>query len=431
MSRLRTSPPAFEKEYIDYIKSREILGALIANRMPDFASMKDGDFRNAIEVLSLYGNETKEHLVRMMESHFRNMLEVHDTRLWNQAQRCLRERPELMLTSKVKRDPSRDSFTVFPLEIRNMIYHLALFDPPPEEVRLREMISIGSDGRQHITLYPDQCVQTPSGVGRLEARGDHHVAGDLKINCYNGRFSFTRSRLHYRSVNYAELRVDRTISTLHVIGALNKQVRQEVQTFFWARTRILLHFARLTSACVGTRQFLEKIGPLGRSSLAGLDVDQSLEDSRHQDYQDMIPELQKCKNLQDLTLFLPIKTILGSADRNAMEDFLLRGKPLDSPSMNGLVKALHSMPRLRFVRLHTVHLKVYRHRDGSHHFGSNDSFADFAFSGAREALLVQELRTLLRAHPREDAHFEVTGTQQHTLDYEEWRDLGCHSHARH
>ena len=114
-----------------------------------------------------------------------------------------------------------------------------------------------------------------------------------------------------------------------------------------------------------------------------------------------------------------------------MEDFLLRGKPLDSPSMNGLVKALHSMPRLRSVCLHTVHLKVYRHRDGGHHFGSNDSFADFAFSGAREALLVQELRTLFRAHPRKGAHFEVTGTQQHTLDYEEWRDLGCHSHARH
>ena len=145
----------------------------------------------------------------------------------------------------------------------------------------------------------------------------------------------------------------------------------------------------------------------------------------------MIPELQKCKNLQNLTLFLPIKTILGSADRNAMEDFLLRGKPLDSPSMNGLVKALHSMPRLRSVRLHTVHLRAYMGRDGGHHFGNNDSFADFAFSGAREALLVQKLRALLRAHPHKDAHFEVTGTQQHTLDYEEWRDLGGFSHARH
>lgn len=181
MSRLRTSPPAFEKEYIDYIKSRERLGALVANRMPDFTSMKDVDFRNAIEVLSLYGNETKEHLVRMMESHFRRMLEVHDTRLWNQAQRCLRERPELMLTSKVKRDPSRVSFTALPPEIRNMIYHLALFDPPPEEVRLRETISVRSDGRQHITLYPDQCVQTPSGVGRLKARGDLQISSDMMI----------------------------------------------------------------------------------------------------------------------------------------------------------------------------------------------------------------------------------------------------------
>lgn len=431
MSRLRTSPPAFEKEYIDYIKSRERLAALDANRMPDYASMKDVDFRNAIKVLSLYGDETKEHLVRMLESHFGTMLEVHDTRLWNQAQRYLRERPELMLISKVKRDLSRDSFTNFPPEIRNMIYDLALFDRPSEEVPRRLMISVGSDGCQHITQYPEQCVRTPSGVGRLEARGNHHAAGDLKITCYNGRFSLTRPRLHYRSVNYAELRIDRTISALHVIGALNKQVRQEVQTFFWARTRILLHFNGLTSACVGTRQFLEKIGPLGRSSLAGLDVDQSLEDSRHQDYQDMIPELQKCKNLRDLTLLLPIKTILGSADRNAMEDFLLRGKPLDSPSMNGLVKALHSMPRLCSVRLHTVHLRAYRGLVVRHHFGNNDSFADFAFSGAREALFVQELRTLLRAHPREDAHFEVTGTQQHTLDYEEWRDLECFSHARH
>ena len=110
-------------DYVDYIKSRERLAALEVNHMPDFWSMKNVDLQKAMKVLKLVGNGNKAFMVDKLEHHSRKMRWRHQKQLWDQAQSFIRERPELMLTSKVKSEPSRKCFMDLPPEIRDMIYH--------------------------------------------------------------------------------------------------------------------------------------------------------------------------------------------------------------------------------------------------------------------------------------------------------------------
>jgi hypothetical protein len=134
----------------------------------------------------------------------------------------------------------------------------------------------------------------------------------------------------------------------------------------------------------------------------------------------MIKLLGECKKLKNLTLYMPIGSMLGSADRNAIRGFFLRDQPLNSPSVKSLVDVLGKTPTLRSVQLHMMFS-----RNGKFHcFDHDDMFAKFTFSGAREALLVQELRKRVTACPRhQDARFEVISTRKKTLDYEEWKKL--------
>lgn len=390
------SPPELGMDYVDYIKSRERLAALEVNHMPDFWSMKNVDLQKAMKVLKLVGNGNKAFMVDKLEHHSRKMRWRHQKQLWDQAQSFIRERPELMLTSKVKSEPSRKCFMDLPPEIRDMIYELALFDPP---------------------------YITPNSVTGRGAGDDHHSAGVLKITGKitgdAGRFSPVRS-WDYTLMHLAELRVDHTISVLHVVGALNKQIRQEVQGFFWSHTRVQLQFGQPGPLFFGICKFLRKIGPLGRSSLAGLNVDRIATDDQHQNYRAMIKLLGECKKLKNLTLYMPIGSMLGSADRNAIRGFFLRDQPLNSPSVKSLVDVLGKTPTLRSVQLHMMFS-----RNGKFHcFDHDDMFAKFTFSGAREALLVQELRKRVTACPRhQDARFEVISTRKKTLDYEEWKKL--------
>ncbi|KAH6862780.1 hypothetical protein B0T12DRAFT_497669 [Alternaria alternata] len=357
------SPPELGMDYVDYIKSRERLAALEVNHMPDFWSMKNVDLQKAMKVLKLVGNGNKAFMVDKLEHHSRKMRWRHQKQLWDQAQSFIRERPELMLTSKVKSEPSRKCFMDLPPEIRDMIYELALFDPP---------------------------YITPNSVTGRGAGDDHHSAGVLKITGKitgdAGRFSPVRS-WDYTLMHLAELRVDRTISVLHVVGALNKQIRQEVQGFFWSHTRVQLQFGQP--------------GPLF------FGIYRIATDDQHQNYRAMIKLLGEC-------------SMLGSADRNAIRGFFLRDQPLNSPSVKSLVDVLGKTPTLRSVQLHMMFS-----RNGKFHcFDHDDMFAKFTFSGAREALLVQELRKRVTACPRhQDARFEVISTRKKTLDYEEWKKL--------
>ncbi|CAI9629887.1 unnamed protein product [Alternaria burnsii] len=231
------SPPEPGMDYVDYIKSRERFAALKANRMPDFESMKNVDLQKAMKVQRLGRIGNKAYMVDKLEDHFTKMRGQHQKQLWDQAQSFIRERPELMLTSKAKSESFRKSFVDLP-QIRDMIYELALFDPP----------SI-----------------TPRYITEPGAENDHHAAGVLKITGNAGRFSPVRSS-QYSLMDLAELRVDRSISVLHVVGALNNQIRQEVQKLFWSHTRVQLQFGQLgplfSASVSSSRRLVPLVGAL-------------------------------------------------------------------------------------------------------------------------------------------------------------------------
>ena len=370
--------------YRCYIASPARLASLKANNMPDFASMKYVILRKEMKLRGMFDYGKKLHMIARLEGHFRWMRAEHERGSATYQVRRLRERAKLMLTSKFKAESSRVSFTDLPGEMRNMIYDLALFDP----------------------------FSGKSSEVEMEDSGDYAEAGNWVIPV-SIVFFFSGDPV-------AHLPELRTLSVLNVIAALNKQLRQEVHTFFWSRIKVDLRPSVQPSCCSLVIQFLKKIGPHGRSALAGLSaypVSARSPDHHHLNYQAMVTFLRECKNLQTFGLYLPIHMMMGPPDRMGMENFFLHGHPLSSPSMDHLVGVLHSLPQLRSARLQMDSSMV----EGIHALSNHQrypGFLRFAFSGVREGRLVQEFRTRLRA--RQDVEFQIMAPVDQVELYEEW-----------
>ena len=374
----RAAKPKPEMSYSNYIASETRLARLEVDDMPNYAAMSYSELREEMKSRGMFQGGEKQRMINMLERQFREMHMEHTRRPVRQAKRRLREHPEMMLTSEFKRDPSRISFTDLPGEIRNMIYDLALFEP---------------------------------------LSGDFAQAGNWEMTASSGRLFLSRYRTYHLELDLGELRYDRTISALHVVGALDKQIRKEVQTFFWAQTHItiVLENYHPQGYCSVVRRFLERIGPLGRSALAGFTAQARYTDyagAQHHNYQTMLALLRECKNLRTLDMWLPMHMVMGSPDRTAMEQFFLHGQPLVSPSVEALVGALHSIPQLGFVRLHT------EHTDNVRHYLHHNDFDVFALTGVREERLVQEVCRRLQG--RRDVEFNIVGSMNQVESYEEW-----------
>jgi len=373
----QAAKPKPDMSYSDYIASETRLARLEADDMPNYAAMSYAELREEMKSRGMFKGGKKQRMISVLEDQFRSMRTEHRKNPFRQAEIDLRERPEIMLTSDFKSDPSRISFMDLPGEIRNMIYDLALFEP---------------------------------------AESDFEHAGDWQINAVGDTFFLPRSEAYWSELDLTTLRGDRTLSVLHVLGALDKQIRKEVQTFFWAHVHVTITVKYSGQAyCYVVRRFLEKIGPLGRTALAGLTVHRRRKDysqAQHQDFQALMVLLQDCKTLRTLDLSLPIHMVIGPPDRKAMEGFFLQGQPLVSPSIDALVGALHSIPQLRFVRLYTV-----SKRDLGQHLGYDD-FAIFALTGARAGLLVREVRKRLQT--RIEIEFQIMGDIEQAESYKEW-----------
>lgn len=365
-------------DYSDYIASETRLVQLEANDMKDFAAMIYADLRKEMKSCGMSQGGKKQDMINVLGYQFREMRMEHMRRPFRQAKTHLRERPGAMLTREFIRDPSRISFTDLPGEIRNMIYDLTLFESPEGDFEQLRKWEITTDG-----------------------------------DC----FFLVRSGAYHLAVDLAELRSDRTLSVLHVIGALDKQIRKEIQTFFWAQIHatVTAEYYVGRAYCFIVRRFLEKIGPLGRSALAGLTVHRmytSLPQAQNQEYQTMITLLLECKNLGTLDMWLPMHIVIGMPDGEAMEKFFLNAQPLVSPGIDALAGALHSIPQLRVMRLYTENRYDLRRYLG------HDDFAIFALTGAREWRLAEEVRRRLQA--RKDVEFKVVGTMDQMESYEEW-----------
>ncbi|KAI4635113.1 uncharacterized protein J4E87_000062 [Alternaria ethzedia] len=272
----QAAKPKPDMSYSDYIASGTRLARLEADDMPNYAAMSYAELREEMKSRGMFKGGKKQRMISVLEDQFRYMRTEHRKNPFRQAEIDLRERPEMMLTSDFKSDPSRISFMDLPGEIRNMIYDLALFEP---------------------------------------AESDFEQAGDWQINAVGDTFFLPRSEAYWSELDLTTLRGDRTLSVLHVLGALDKQIRKEVQTFFWAHVHVTITVKYSGQAYYYVvRRFLEKIGPLGRTALAGLTVHRRRKDysqAQHQDFQALMVLLRDCKTLRTLDLSLPIHMVMG------------------------------------------------------------------------------------------------------------------------
>jgi hypothetical protein len=367
--------------YQEYIVSKARLARLEAHDQPYFASMNDTDLQKAMNLRRIPLVGTRSQMIYELEQHYRTMYSEYIKRLLRQERRMHRDRLEFMLTSSFERDPSRSSFMDLSGEIRNSIYGFALSEGPTNGFH-----------RHHWDEY-----------WAFEVHDNGIRPGPLVHPGYTG----------------LKLRCRRTLSTLKVLGGLNKEVWKEATTFFWSRIMITLEPCVKEPYCLVVCRFLEKIGPHARSAVANLEVPPIYAKHRnqHADFQAMLTILEDCKNLKSLQLYLPLHIIMGPPDREALKDFFSRGQPLRSSGVDRMVEVLHSMKKLRQVRLHTELYEIGRYELYS--LFSFDKFSKFAFTGVRAIRLAQEIHTRLMAG-KTNVHVEVTGAQDRLETYEEW-----------
>jgi hypothetical protein len=233
-----------------------------------------------------------------------------------------------MSESRFEADRTRKSFSDLPGEIRNMVYGLALFDEP-------------EGNYASARLWPITLV----------FRADGHYLQPK------------RTRAYQKCSSLQELRHDRTLSTMGMLAALNKQTRHEIRTFFWSRisVTIAVQSAQAVPPPMYFRyliKFLKEIGRDGRAALSDLratNMSLKYESASPRYWQSLTKSLRQCLNLCELELCLSVDVLFGHAtDHNALRTYFLHGKALNSPSLAGLFTFFQGFPRLRVLKLHTA-----------------------------------------------------------------------------
>jgi hypothetical protein len=177
---------------------------------------------------------------------------------------------------------------------------------------------------------------------------------------------------------------------------MNKQMRAEVRSFFWARVEV--EHVQYPPLCQheGMLQFLQNIGPDARAAIPRLGHRLTGTDSSPSAYttfQTLLSPLSSCKHLTSLSLDLMASNIFRGDKVHLMTYFQDRRRALHSPSLQRFAEAITSMPRLKKLRLA---MQVEKARNGFQRKES-DVFLHFAFSGERVKMLWEEVRKRFKA----------------------------------
>jgi hypothetical protein len=309
--------------------------------------------------ISRQGMTAKAQYVEALTSHrFGLRHEIQVIRV-----RDPKSRGKLMLESTVKAEPRRISFLDLPGEIRNMIYELALFGD-----------------------WQDKKTRKWSFVSR---------SGSFVPICSDPRNTEDqREALPSDPVPRAG-----TILKLYILAAMSKQIHQALQTYFFANitSTKTLSSNSPTSYYRLVCRFIRQIGPNGRSGLATLifPLESGLFNHRNsQNFQIAIQLLRECKNLRTLDLCMPVFTIIGPEDHDALQVFLLHAKTLELSGLNNLIDVLESLPRLE-----SVSIRIESHGDSlleTKRFNANEQFQEFAFTGSRQNRLLRGINARLQ-----------------------------------
>jgi hypothetical protein len=190
--------------------------------------------------------------------------------------------------------------------------------------------------------------------------------------------------------------VELTISTLNMLGAMDKQMRAEIRSFFWARVEV--EHVQDPHLCQqeGMLQFLQNIGPDTRAAIPRLGhgltgIDSS--PAAYTTFQNLLGPLSSCKHLASLRLDLMASNIFRGDKVHLMTYFQDKRRALHSPSLQRFADAITAMPRLKKLRLS---MRVEKARNGFQRKAS-DVFLHFAFSGERLRMLWEEVRKRFKA----------------------------------
>jgi hypothetical protein len=262
---------------------------------------------------------------------------------------------------KFKADPSQKSFMDFPAEVRVMVYR-SLFD------------------------HPD-------------------VTDAVVIINYDptlDRFKEQRSDLgHFNNI----------ISTLNILGTLNRTIRKETRPIFWSLASFTL------APCIPSHytgdvafapyyiaifeRFFRGLGDGGRSGIISLVVPDSigcwccsiqpldLSEAGYLKFMSTCSMLSDCTSLTALRITVS-EYYLFREDQMALEAFFLQGGALQSKSLVAFQKILQSLPNLRNVDLDIP--AVHRSRVLQHGLAH---FLQYAFTGGRRLKLWNAAASIL------------------------------------
>ncbi|KAL6712694.1 hypothetical protein ACN47E_000571 [Coniothyrium glycines] len=266
-----------------------------------------------------------------------------------------------MLESSYKADPSRLTFLDLPPEIRNIIYEYSWSFDLNDSIS-RGYFWIGPDGQLH----------------RIRSRAPRKKP-QLDLGEY------------YRE-DFLEI--------VHVLGAINKQIRLESRSLFWSKTSLRVEEE---IGYFEHQAFIIVIDRLGSVAAAFL---KSLEYARHKSFRvhdyggkklprDLVLRLEMCRNLQHINLGLTIPEVFGN-DELALRAHFFGGQPLDSRGLYSLMRNIIALPRLTTFLLKVVSDSTDINPRLAGVFDSD--FLHYAFSGSRRDALLEELYKTLQAN---------------------------------
>lgn len=330
--------------------------------------------------MPISGLRLKLEYVQVLQSQFDRM---HEEYTRYRADQEVRMRPDLMLDSTFGENPTRPSFLGLPAEIRNMAYDLALFE---------------------------------------DLAGDYANNMNWVFVFEHGRFIAVPATKNRGMFTASDVDFDRTLSVIHLLSSMNRQVGREVQAFYWGQINITLLSAthKSTKYHQLIHDFLSELGANGRDGLAKLAVPMGFMYRERNEFLCLsrtLTRLGDCKNLRDLRLCVSVAAFYGASDRDVLESYF-EGEPLDISCLDTMVGALQELPKLQYLQLNAS-----QDADLDLNMRYNDNFFTFASTGSRKQRLLHDIEAHIGTQlPK--VTVDIVGSRDRVENFREWR--ACH-----
>jgi hypothetical protein len=233
-----------------------------------------------------------------------------------------------------------------------------------------------------------------------------------------------------------------------MLSAVNKQIRNESQSFFWSTQKVEFISTTMRQH-IALGHFLTNIGPVARASIKELNHGSIARPNYHSirpegciAFQNLLASLALCTNLRKLRFDVYIPNIFIN-DRDVMVSHFLAHEPLRISTLETLANTLVSLPRLGVVHLAVCNTKVTTEGLPWVAWVERNAFLNFAFSGLRAKTLQMAVYDRLKGsfqdaeanRPKlsgagggkaviwiEDFEYKSINRGSDIMEYEEWKN---------